>query len=528
MGKRHQVVIVGGGPVGIGLALELGLRGITCAVIEHRRGMHNIPKGQNLTARTLEHFWSWGVVDDIRAARIMPPEIENNGIVAYGNLMSEHWFATKGREIVSPYYFQKLDRLPQYLMEDVLRRKLATLSNVEACYGWDVVEVEQDKGGVRVSIAEDGGAARDTLEADYVVGCDGGHSTVREQIGITRGGTDYDQPMVLTVFRSKAFHEGLSKFPVRSTYRVMNPEYNGYWQFFGRVIVGESFFFHSPIPAGAKRENFDFHGLIQKVAGFQFPADFDHVGFWDLRVAVADTYQVGRAFIAGDAAHSHPPYGGYGVNNGLEDARNLGWKLAAHLQGWGSDALLASYSDERRPIFKETAEYYIQNRLDHERSFLERYSPQRDKAEFVQAFKGLEDDVGSRVATYEPHYEGSPVVFGPHGGKSSASGSHMFKARAGHHLPPQVLSSGRNVFQELGSGFSLLAFDAGPADTAGLAGAAARLDVPLKVVIDSRASGREAYQAKLVLVRPDHYVAWTSDAAPQDPEAILKRVVGRA
>ena len=93
------------------------------------------------------------------------------------------------------------------------------------------------------------------------------------------------------------------------------------------------------------------------------PASFDHVGFWDLRVAVAERYQVGRVFIAGDAAHSHPPYGGFGLNNGLEDVANLGWKLAAALQGWGGDALLPSYSEERRPIFKETGEDFIAARI---------------------------------------------------------------------------------------------------------------------------------------------------------------------
>ena len=121
---------------------------------------------------------------------------------------------------------------------------------------------------------------------------------------------------------------GLKRFPGRSTYNVLRPEFKGYWQFFGRIDVGEGWFFHAPVPADTTTDNYDFHGLIQKVAGFPFKAEFDHVGFWDLRVAVAERYQVGRVFIAGDAAHSHPPYGGFGLNNGLEDVVNLGWKLA--------------------------------------------------------------------------------------------------------------------------------------------------------------------------------------------------------
>ena len=527
MSKRHQVIIAGGGPTGVALAIELGRRGISCALIERRVGMHNVPKGQNLTARTLEHFHSWGIVDELRAQRIMPPEVGNNGVVAYKQLTSGYWFATKGREIVAPFYFQALERLPQYLLENVLRAKMASLPLGESRFGWMVETIEQDGSGVRVSVAEVGGKGREVLEADYVVGCDGGRSTIRELVGITRGGTDYDQTMALVVFRSRQFHEGLARFPVRSTYRVMHPALNGYWQFFGRIDVGEGFFFHSPVPNGTRTDNFDFHGLIQRVAGFEFAAEFDHVGFWDLRVAVADSYQVGRVLIAGDAAHSHPPYGGYGVNNGLEDAVNLGWKLAARLQGWGSDALLASYGEERRAIFREVADDFIAARIAHEAKFLATYDPDKDKAAFEHAWHDIENDVGNRVQSYEPNYAGSPVVHGPPGGRSSAHGLHSFAARAGHHLAPQPLSEGRNVFEALGTGFTLLAFDADSAAVTAFESAARALQVPFTVVRDTFAGGREAYGARLILVRPDQHVAWTGDDQPADVDGVMAKVVGR-
>src|SRR4029079_14856281 len=120
------------------------------------------------------------------------------------------------------------------------------------------------------------------------------------------------------------------------------------------VDVGEGFFFHAPVPANTTRDNYDFHGLVQETAGYKFACEVHSVGFWDLRISVPDTYQVGRVFIAGDAAHSHPPYGGYGLNSGLDDVANLGWKLAAVLQEWGGATLLQSYSEERRPVFLET------------------------------------------------------------------------------------------------------------------------------------------------------------------------------
>ena len=527
MNKRYQVVIVGGGPVGVALAVELGQRGISSVVVERRLEPQRIPKGQNLTQRSAEHFYYWGVADELKAARMLPPSYPMSGIVAYHNLNNEYWYAPPLREIVNSYYFQENERLPQFQTEQVLRNRLAQLPYAETRFGWMAETIEQDDGGVRVTIAQDGGAGRDILEADYVVGCDGGHSTVREQIGIECGGADFNQLMVLALFRSRELHEKLQRFPPRSTYRVIHPDLKGYWQFFGRVDVGESWFFHSPVPANTTRESYDFQGLMEKAAGFTFACDFDYVGFWDLRISVAEKYQVGRAFIAGDAAHSHPPYGAYGLNNGLDDVVNLGWKIAAKLKGWGSDALLRTYTEERRPIFKETAEDFIEAGIQRDKEFLARYSPDRDRPEFERAWKEHANAAAPRVLSYEPNYEGSSIVLGPPQGVSSAHGTHTFKARAGHHLPPQLLSSGHNVFEELGRDFTLLAFDADDQTVLTFAEAAKTRGVPLKIVRDSYRDGRTAYEAKLILVRPDRYAVWTGGDTPVDAAAIIGKVVGR-
>jgi hypothetical protein len=232
-------------------------------------------------------------------------------------------------------------------------------------------------------------------------------------------------------------------------------------------------------------------------------------------------------FIAGDAAHSHPPYGGFGLNNGLEDSINLSWKLAGVLQGWGGEALLASYSQERRPVFRDVAEDFIATRIAKDAEFLARYSPARGHVEFEQAWAARESESGNRALSYEPNYEGSAVVFGPPAGVTTAHGKHSLAARAGHHLAPQILSSGRNVYEELGRGFSLLAFDAEPADVREIQLAAASLTIPLKTIEDSYRDGREAYGTRLVLVRPDQFVAWACDRAPGDAHALLRKAAGR-
>ncbi|HWE77650.1 MAG TPA: FAD-dependent monooxygenase, partial [Pseudolabrys sp.] len=494
-----QVAIVGGGPVGLALAISLGRRGVRCVLVEPRTTMHRIPKGQNLTQRTLEHFWCWGIADRLRRARLMPPDAPIGEITAYGDLASDYWHAPRGRELVRPYYFQDNDRMPQYCMEQVQRETVATLPGVDARFGWRATGVTQDAGGVRVTVVSEATQQTETtITADYAVGCDGGNSLVRETCGIARSGTDFDKLMVLVVFRSRDLHEKLKRFPPRSTYRVLHPDFEGYWQFFGRIDVGEEFFFHAPVPRDTQRAGFDFHAPLRRAAGFDFACDIDYSGFWQLRNAVADTYRNGRVFIAGDAAHTHPPYGGFGLNNGLEDAVNLGWKLGAKLQGWGGEALLDSYSAERQPVFRDVAEDFIAARIRQEGDFLDRHQPARDRAAFEHAWNAHEGDLGKRVHRYEPNYEGSSVVNGPCGGTSGAHGDHSFVARAGHHLAPQPLSSGRNVFEELGEGFTLLALDAPAQEVDRFAAVAQACGVPLKPIRDSAAGGREAYGCKFV------------------------------
>jgi 4-hydroxyisophthalate hydroxylase len=525
---RYQVVIIGGGPVGIALAVELGQRGVACAVVERHQDVGRIPKGQSLTNRTLEHFYFWHCVDELRAARLLPPGYSIGGVSAYDNLMSDYWHVGySAQSDMQKFYFQRNDRLPQYLTEEVLRARAATLPDVTCYFNSTAKAIEQDDASVRVTMTSEVWPYEDEiLEADYVVGCDGGRSLTREQLGIERHGTDLGERMVLAVFSSPELHAGLERFGERTTYHVVNPVARGAWQFFGRVEVGKSWFFHAPVrPETTSKDHEYIHGIMEQAAGFAFPADFEHVGFWNLQIEVADTYRQGRVFLAGDAAHTHPPYGGQGLNNGLEDVTNLGWKLAAALEGWGGDTLLRSYSDERQPVFREIGEDLIAGGILREREWLQLHNPNKDLADFERAWAARHEAGRAQLET-EQHYAGSAVVDGPPGATVGIHSRRSLAARPGHHLAPQTLTSGSNVFEELGTGFTLLAFDPQEQAVARLVDAAAARRVPLKVVRDSRRDGREQYEAPLVLVRPDQFVAWAGSDAPPDPGGLMEKLVG--
>ena len=305
MRKKQQVVIVGGGPVGMAMAIELAQRGITSAIVERRTQEHRIPKGQGLQQRTMEHFYSWGLLEKLRAARVLPVGFSLSGDGVHEpehRILGPTAFSRGGR----PVLFPEERAGPTISDRTRAARSDGGTSGLESWMGWTVDFIEQDQGCVRVGmVAQD--SKRQVLEADYAIGCDGSHSIVREQIGIERGGENFDQLMVLTVIRSPELEAGLKRFPPRATYRAMDPELKGHWRFFGRVDAQETFFFHAPVPPNTTKDNYDFQRLMEKATGFKFKCEFDYVGFWELRIAVADRYRVGRVFIAGDAAHSHPP-----------------------------------------------------------------------------------------------------------------------------------------------------------------------------------------------------------------------------
>jgi 4-hydroxyisophthalate hydroxylase len=196
------------------------------------------------------------------------------------------------------------------------------------------------------------------------------------------------------------------------------------------------------------------------------------------------------------------------------------------LQGWGGARLLDSYDEERRLVFASTARDFIEKAIESDRNFLAAFAPERDLAAFEHEWAVRGSGARAEINAYAPNYAGSSIIQEGSGGSPSAVGGHSFAARPGHHLAPQPLTAGGNVFDRLGDGLSLLALDSVDERTGRFEAAARDIGLPLEVVSDSRQGGREHYAAELVLVRPDHFVAWIGDGKATDAGRVLRRAIG--
>lgn len=510
--------------MGAGLAIDLGLRGVNVGLIERHTTPQRIPKGQNLTQRTGEHFMFWGVSEAIRRASPIPASYGNEGLVAYGSLLSDYHYDWFKRSDVREFYAADNERLPQYETERILRERATQLDGVSLKAGWTFAAAQHSEHSIDVVVTNTADQSEQrTLQARYVVACDGARSVVRDAAGITQTRDDHDTRMALLVFRSEILHELLeSRFPGKTIFNAISPAYAGYWQFLGRVDLNSNWFFHAPVPLGTQRNNFDFKQLLFDAVGEEFVVEFDHIGFWDMHFAHADQYRDKRLFLAGDSAHSHPPYGGYGVNLGFEDARNLSWKLAASVQGWGSEHLLESYREERHPVFASARDDFIAQMIRTDAQFVAKYDPKKDADSFAQAWQARATQGKSAVSQFFPHYSGSSCVVPNQNADNnapshpSARAQHTHSAQPGFHLSPQCLDDGRSVYEHLrqigaNRGFVLIAVGQQDDTVDAFRAVATELNIPLSMILTEPTLGTDAWESNVILVRPDEYITYCQD-----------------
>ena len=516
---QTSVVIAGAGPVGLGLACELGLRGIDCLLVEKRDGAVTVPKQSMVSARNMEFCRRWGVAEAVRHA--VWPESYPRDFVYLDNL--------RGRELMRvkvPSYGQRDPRdftpeapcpCPQVYFDPILLERVKSFPNVTVRYHTALDSFRQDDAGVAVRLTDLKTGATETIGARYLVGCDGPTGAVREALAIELGGLGVVAISVNIFFRSTALaslhDKGWARF-----YRLIDER--GCWSELipidGKELWRLTVFDE---PASAAEPD----ALLREMAGGPFPYEIISVSRWERRDFVATRYGRGRVMIAGDAAHECSPTGGIGMHTGLEEVVNLGWKFAAMIKGWGGPGLIASYESERLPIARRNVELAT-------RSF-----------RAIAAIPGLgEVDATDWRATpswlsiaehlkIQICYEGSPICV-PDGTPAADPEPTRFipSTRPGARAPHAWLPDGSSTLDLFGDRFTLLRLGDRPPDAGPLAQAAKAHRVPLREIAIADPAVAALYERKLVLVRPDGHVAWRGDALPDDPAGIVERMRGAA
>ena len=542
--KRTPVLIVGGGPVGMNLALNLDALGVPCTVVntEPRTRWH--PKGSTQNTRTMEHYRRLGLARKIRALGL-PPEYPTD--VGYFTRLNG-WEISR---VVMPSEAEKQRRLAhvaasdqvpepilrcnQMYVETFLFEHLKTVANIELRFGWRTVEWTQHADRVAATIEEVATGRRENYTCAFLVGCDGGQGEVRRSLGIRYGGeSTRDQAylgrtMVATHARAPDFYQVIAHKPCWQFWTI-NPEFrtniislNGKDEFLMNSQQDEP-----DAPPDDKAIARRFLGSL----GRDIPLHF--LGHWCWtpgQALVAERYGEGRILLAGDAVHLFTPTGGFGMNTGIDDTANLGWKLAAMVQGWGGENLLASYEIERRPIgLRNTnqARELTNNvggvpvgaAMDHDSAAGAAAREEAGKylADFGEEFASLGIQLGAR-------YDQSPITVGD-GSEPPRDNPFTYipSACPGGRAPHVWLADRSSIFDKFGKGFTLLCL--GNRDGAALVAAAKLRGVPLTTVAVDDPAARDLYERAFALIRPDHHVAWRGDALPEDCSRLLAQVTG--
>ena len=533
--QRIPVLIVGGGPVGLALAGELGWRGIACTLIEQGDGAIVTPKMNEVNIRTMEFCRRWGIADAVHACPF-PSDYPLD--VAFVTSLSGYELARMPRPSrkdarPEPFSPMRLQVCSQMWFDPILQSFARKFPNVSLRYKTRLESFTQSENGVSADIVDLTNGKRERIDADYLVGCDGANSMVRRALDIGLDGDTLGHPVHL-YFRAPGLLEACGQKPttffvamdregVWANVRVIDP-LNSMW----RLMVMDA-------GSGVTPESVDRDRYLQRALGRKLDVEWLGTNVWTRRSVVAKDYSKGRVFLAGDAVHQLSPTGALGMNTGIGDAVDLGWKLAAVLNGWGGEDMLASYDAERRPVGQRnvgmTAEFYLEHgKFDDGFAAIEKDSAAGATVR-TRVGDALLNGVGRMFRTnglqIGYRYEDSPICI-PDGSQPYADNPQDYvpSTRPGSRAPHVWLENGRSLLDEYGRGFVMLRLGPEAPDVSAFETAAAKRRVPFKTISVYESEALELYERRLVLVRPDGHVAWRGDDLPPNAASVIDMARG--
>jgi 2-polyprenyl-6-methoxyphenol hydroxylase-like FAD-dependent oxidoreductase len=533
MADTAQVLIVGAGPVGLALATELGQRGIRAIVVERADRVGQQPRAKTTNVRSMEHMRRWGLAEAVRAAAPLPGDYPTDIIFAtrlFGPEIAYFENAFYAKRERNELFSEPAQWIPQYKIEATLRDHVLTLPSIALHMSSELTAFEEACEGVRATVSSGGGTRE--IFAEYMVAADGARSFVRTRLGLKLEGEYGFAQNCGIVFRAPGL---MQKHPHRPgiMYWLVNPDAPGV---IGPMDTNETWYFIMPMPGGAGSiGEAAARSAILRALGREQDIEIMTIDPWLAHSLIADGYGHGRVFLAGDACHLHPPFGGYGMNLGIGDAVDLGWKLAARLQGWGGAGLVESYAAERRPVHRRVVEEAVANN-----GLLSQHLIRDGMEEPGAAGEALRAEIGREIREKKVRefktlgvvlgipYDNSPIVVGDGSAPPAWHFSDYRPSASPGCLAPHLwLADGRSLYDCFGRDFTLLVTGLGAeTDVQQLRVAAEWLSLPMKVVQlgDDRLAG--LYGARLALIRPDQHVAWRGDGLDRPAAEILMVVTG--
>jgi 2-polyprenyl-6-methoxyphenol hydroxylase-like FAD-dependent oxidoreductase len=532
-GDAAPVTILGAGPAGLALANELSWRGTRCILIDRLTQPLDFPTSESIHARTMEHFRRWGIADDVRNAGFpldMPRSVSfvtrlrgyDLGRVERPSNREQQGLSGK----ISP---EGPIWCPKFLFEEVMRRRLRAAGTTELLFGCEVTGFTQDEAGIDISVHELATGRKFTLRSGYLAACDGASSGTRKALGIDFEGTFAEGRNLGIYLRSSALRDimaarrGVMADIINADFSANISAVDGkdLW----RLIV----FMRDGDPGAL-----DPLACVHKAVGSKIDVEILDARTWAGHTVVANRFRSGRVFLVGDAAHLLWPRGGFGMNTGVGDAVDLGWKLDAALRGWGGAGLLSSYEMERRPVAirnvtEAAGNYRAEAALPISR-LLDQPGPQGDAerlrtSQAILATRTREwNTIGLQLGYV---YEGSPICrHEQEPVRETDGGSYVPTTRPGARAPHIWLSDRKSTLDHYGRGFCLV--HRGGIDVGAFSTAASERHIPFSILHLAGTDQQVLYEKALVLVRPDGQVAWRSDELPADPGAILDMARGSA